>query len=417
MVSKVFGLIINPIAGMGGKVALKGTDGEDILAAARARGAKPEAQDKAERALKKLLSLYDRLLIKTASGTMGEDICRKLVLRYEVVYWAAESTTASDTVCAAKSIAAAGIDLLIFAGGDGTARNIYEAVKSDTPVLGIPAGVKIQSAVFALDPETAGAIAAEIAGDAPMTASLREVVDLDEDAYRTGHVSAALYGFMLVPNRPQSIQTMKQGGFSSEQNQLKGIAAHLNAHLEAGCYYAVGSGTTAKCLSRLLGLEYELLGVDILRDRQLIVKDATEEQLWQYAKEGNLRIIVSPIGGQGFLFGRGNHQFSASVLEAVGKGNITVVSTVEKLLSIPNYTPRVDCGNPEVNASLHGYYKCAVRKQILSIPILSLEDTEAPPDTQQMLAREAFVLFLNRPYDIVDFTRKLCNSKQTYTVV
>jgi len=354
--NKVFGLIINPIAGMGGKVALKGTDGQQVLAAALARGATPESHLKAEKGLKGLLPYKDRVLIYTAAGPMGEDSCKELGLNYQVAYQDQGETTAEDTMAAAKAIQAKGVDLLVFAGGDGTARNICQVVGEKLAVLGIPAGVKIQSAVFALSPEAAGSVLATIAQDIPMTSSSREVVDLDEDAYRTGHVSATLYGSMLVPDQPNAIQSMKQSGFSSENDQLRGIATYLDDHMEPGFYYAIGSGSTAKCISKLLKEDFELLGVDIMLDKKLIAKDVTEAQLWEYAQTGKLRIIVSPIGGQGFLFGRGNHQFSARVLQAVGKTNIMVISPESKLLSIPNHTMHIDCGDETVNSSLNGYY-------------------------------------------------------------
>lgn len=354
---KTLGLIVNPIAGMGGKVALKGTDGERILAAARAKGAVAECGEKAERALR-LLALYrESLLIRTASGPMGEDLCRKLNLPCEVVYRAGDPSSPADTIAAASAIRAKGAALLLFAGGDGTARNICEAVGENFPVLGIPAGVKIQSAVFALHPESAGAIAATIAQGLPVPMLSREVVDLDEDAYRTGSVRAALFGSMLVPNQPDALQCMKQGGFSSEEDQLRGAALYLRDHMDPDTFYAVGSGSTAKCISRLLGLEYELLGVDMIQGETLVEKDLTEERLWSYAQTGRLKIIVSPIGGQGFLFGRGNHQFSARVLHAVGKTNLLVVAGEAKLLSLPRHRLHVDCDKPEICRELRGYYQ------------------------------------------------------------
>ena len=351
------GLIVNPIAGMGGKVALKGTDGADVLAAARARGAHPESGHKAARALRALVPLRAELEVLTASGGMGQTLCEQMDLPHRVVYHAAgEDTGPGDTEGAARAMVAAGAELILFAGGDGTARNLCQAVGETVPVLGIPAGVKIQSAVFALDPETAGQIAAALVRAGDFTCSPREVVDLDEDAYRTGRVSATLYGMMRVPNCPQQLQSMKQSGFTREADQMAGIAGYLKEHLEPGVTYAVGSGSTAKCILQRLGLPYELLGVDILRDGALLAKDVTEEQLWSYAREGDMKIIVSPIGGQGFIFGRGNHQFSARVLRAVGKENITVIAPESKILSIAGYQLHADSGDPEVNESLRGYY-------------------------------------------------------------
>lgn len=216
--------------------------------------------------------------------------------------------------------------------------------------------MKIQSAVFALDPESAGMIAATIAQGMVMTSAQREVVDLDEDAYRTGHVSAKLYGVMRVPDQPERLQSMKQSGFSTEADQMNVIAAYLEEHMEPGVYYAIGSGSSAKCISKRLGIDHELLGVDVVKDKKLVAKDVTEQQLWEYAKDGNMKIIVSPIGGQGFVFGRGNHQFSARILKAVGKKNIQIISPEAKLLSIHDHTLHIDCGDAAVNESLHGYY-------------------------------------------------------------
>ena len=355
MIKKI-GLIINPVAGMGGKVALKGTDGAALEEAVR-RGARPESGDKARRALQPLLPLRDKIRIYTAAGPMGADICAALSLPFEVVYTPEHAATgAEDTLRTASRLLELGMDLLLFAGGDGTARNVCEAVGTSLPVLGVPAGVKIQSAVFALTPESAGTLLLSIAKGTPMSFCTREVVDLDEDAYRSGAVSASLYGVMRVPDAPKLVQSMKEGGFAREQDQLVTIARYLRNKLEPGTYYAIGSGSTAKCLLRLLELDYELLGVDILQDGRLVKKDAMEQELWEIAQTGNLRIIVSPIGGQGFLFGRGNHQFSARILKAVGKDGITVISQESKLLSIKDRTLHIDCGDESVNESLRGYY-------------------------------------------------------------
>lgn len=354
--TKHFGLIINPIAGMGGKVALKGTDGAKVLAEAYARGARPEAMGKAETALKQLIPFKDKVLFHTVSGSMGGELCEKLQLPYKISYNAKILTSDQDTIAAGKIIASELVQLMIFVGGDGTARNVYEAVEDKVPVLGIPAGVKIQSAVFAKDPETAGTMLAGIVQRENMSTIKREVVDLDENAYRTGHVSATLYGYMQVPNQPMALQSMKESGFTSEQEQMEGIAYFLEKKMESGIYYAIGLGSTAKCISRLLGIDYELLGIDVIKDKKLIAKDVTEETLWQYTKKGNMRIIVSPIGGQGFLFGRGNHQFSPRILEAVGKDNIIAIASEAKLISLKNHQMYIDTGDVETNKKLEGYY-------------------------------------------------------------
>ncbi len=353
---KRVGLIVNPIAGMGGKVSLKGTDGPDILSRAISLGAVPETEEKAACAMAQLADLAEPPLILTCAGAMGQTVCQRLGLPHELVGEFGAVTTAGHTMIAAKEIQRRGVDLFLFAGGDGTARDICAAVGESLPVLGIPAGVKIQSAVFALSPLHAGQLAAKVLSGAGYQLVSQEVIDLDEEAYRGGTLSSSLYGYLNVPTIRGYIQNMKQSGFSDDGAQLTEIADHMVEHMDPDAVYAVGSGSTAKCVMRRLNLPYELLGVDLIQNRCLIKRDVTEQQLYQAAATQPLHIIVSPIGGQGFLFGRGNLQFSARVLQAVGKTNIQVVATASKLLSIPSRQLRTDCGDHSVNAALSGYY-------------------------------------------------------------
>ena len=355
----VIGLIVNPIAGMGGKVALKGTDGEAVLQKARSLGAVPEAPLKARRALAALLAGGKDFRILTCGGKMGEDSCRLAGVPCEVVFRpeSPEESSAKDTREAVKALRRAGAEIIAFAGGDGTARDILDAAGSDFPVLGIPAGVKIQSAVFALTPETAGQVLSFLSSAENARFEQREVADLDEEAYRNGHVSASLYGTMLVPDKPETLQDMKQSGFGSDEGQLLGAAQYLEENMDPDLFYAVGSGTSAKCICRYLGIDGELLGVDVIRDKKLVKKDCTAAELESFAGTGKLRIIVSFIGGQGFVFGRGNHQFSPEVLKRVGKEGITVVAPLSKLISVEGQCLRMDIPDPEVKKQLEGYYQ------------------------------------------------------------
>lgn len=358
---KKIGLIVNPIAGMGGKVALKGTDGFQTLKQAQHLGAVAEAPQKAKLTLNYLAPIRSQVTVLTCAGSMGEDVCKLSGLATVVVYNDSDNkeTTWEDTEAAAKAIIEQGAELLLFAGGDGTARNICRAVGKTVPVLGIPAGVKIQSAVFSCDPISAGLLAAKWIKGECNTYQEREVLDLDEEEYRSGHISAQLYGYMNVPYDNRFIQDAKDSTFliGDEDKNLTSAAEYVVEHLKKDCYYAVGSGSQAKSVSRLLKIDYEVLGVDIIRNGELIEKDVTEQLLWAYAQEGNLRIIVSPIGGQGFIFGRGNHQFSARVLQKVGKENITIIASMAKLKSIKSKRLHIDCGEIPVDSSLKGYYK------------------------------------------------------------
>lgn len=354
---KTIGLIINPIAGMGGKVALKGTDGIQMLKKALALGAQAEAENKTSAALAQLRHLEEKPLVLTVSGSMGENVCERLGLPYQIIASCSTATSPHDTVSAAQILKEHSVDLLLFAGGDGTARDVCTAIGCDLPTIGIPAGVKIQSAVFAVSPESAGRLALRFLRGESHTLREAEVVDLDEDAYRSGSVRAALYGYMKVPVIRGYMQSMKQSGFVSDAEEMEGILDDLIEHMRPDILYAIGSGAMTKQLMQRLGLPFELLGIDVICNHALIATDVTEQELYDLMRSNRLEIIVSPIGGQGFLFGRGNHQFSARVLRCVGKAGITVLATVEKLLSIRSGELRIDCGNEEVNMLLSGYYR------------------------------------------------------------
>lgn len=354
---KVVGLIVNPIAGMGGKVALKGTDGAQTLEKAVSLGARPEAEGKTYNALVQLRRLEEKPLVLTVGGSMGEDVCKKIGLPYRLILPRPALTTSKDTIRAAELLKEQDAELIIFAGGDGTARDVCSVVGCDIPVIGIPAGVKIQSACFAFSPTLAGQLALRLLREESYTLREAEVVDLDEEAYRTGHVRAELYGYMKVPSVRGYLQSMKQSGFVSDAEKMEGIVDDIIERMQPDVLYAVGSGAMAKQLMRRLDIPFELLGIDVICNGKLVAADAAEQQLYDLSCSGNMEIIVSPIGGQGFLFGRGNHQFSARVLQNVGKNGITVLATIEKLLSFQNRELRVDCGSEKVNALLSGYYR------------------------------------------------------------
>lgn len=351
------GLIINPIAGMGGKVALKGTDGPGILAEAMRRGAAPEANQRAVRTLKRIKSLMPNITVLTCSRAMGQEACTEAGISYKVVYSVGSETSAEDTKSAALKLKDCGVSLILFAGGDGTARNLYDAVGTKVPALGIPAGVKIQSGVFAVDPDMAGLTAVDFLRGRSLHLVEKEVIDLDENAYRNGHIHSSLYGYLKVPDQPKYVQSAKISGESSSWTVDWRAAKHIIDHMEQDVCYAIGAGTTAKTISQALGVSYELLGVDVVSNKRLIAQDVTESQLWEYVCSGNLQIVVSPIGGQGFLFGRGNHQFSPRILSRVGRENIFIIASMKKIMSIKDHCLRVDCGDPQVDQQLRGYYK------------------------------------------------------------
>ena len=358
---KRLGVIVNPVAGMGGRVGLKGTDGPETLRQARALGARPESPGRAVEALKVISRLRDRLEVITYPGRMGEDECREAGFEPTVIGSTDEGdTTPAHTEQAARDMVAAGADLILFCGGDGTARNICHAVGDHAPALGVPAGVKIHSAVYANTPRSAGEVAALFLGGALMNIREAEVMDIDEDAFRQGVVSAKLYGYLRVPEERRYIQCVKSGGAQVEAQALRGIAAEVVGCMDdPDCRFLIGPGTTTRAVMDALELENTLLGVDVVRKRQLVASDVAEAQLLELIAGNSAKIVVTIIGGQGHLFGRGNQQVSPQVIRAVGRENIIVIATKEKLISLSGRPLLVDTGDEALNGELSGYIKVA----------------------------------------------------------
>jgi len=475
---KKIGLIINPVAGMGGKVGLKGTDGPAIVEKAVKMGARPEAEAKALLALKALLPIKDKIELITCPGPMGEDAALKAgfnprlldpqllnsprpqvkstenglpvdlnhstgpglddepssklgqtglsstnknsktpsleentktpspkentvtpspddlnktpsPLRGEgrgggekvLSFLRASAIRSSDfqdgegrgggedspllstlpthTEAAAKALAAEPVDLLLFAGGDGTARNVHNALGEATSltVIGIPAGVKIHSAVYATTPQSAGELARQYLAEGGLPLRQAEVMDIDEDAFREGRLSARLYGYLPVPCSANLMQHLKVGGAASEASILEAIAEQVVENMQAGVAYIIGPGSTISPIMEKLGLKNTLLGVDIVRDGKLLAADVGEKELLEMIRGQETKIIVTVIGGQGYIFGRGNQQISAAVIRQVGRDNIIVVATKEKILALEHGSLLVDCGDEEVNAMLRGYIR------------------------------------------------------------
>ena len=355
------GLIVNPAAGMGGRVGLKGTDGPDCLTKARELGAIPLAPSRAALALRVLLPVKDELCLFTCPGLMGKTAAVEAGLPFRAIgLRIGPQTGPEDTKEAARRMAESGVDLLLFAGGDGTARDIAEAVGENVLCLGIPAGVKIHSAVYAATPLHAGeAVLSLVRGRRP-SRRLAEVMDIDEEAFRKGEVRSRLFGYLPVPADRRHLQGLKSGSPRSEAALQKAIAADLLEKLKPGALALIGSGTTTRELKRALGFEGTLLGVDAVKDGKLVAEDCGERQLLELIArepEGNVRIVVTPIGGQGFLFGRGNQQFSPEVLKRVGKENILVAAVPGKLAALAGAPLRVDTGDPRLDRELSGYTK------------------------------------------------------------
>jgi predicted polyphosphate/ATP-dependent NAD kinase len=333
------GVVVNPIAGLGGRVGLKGTDGADVVARALALGAEPNAGRRMTETVAALRARRPDVVILGADAEHGP----------------AGSTSAADTVTAARAFTEASVDLLLFAGGDGTARDILAAVGNRVPVLGVPAGVKMHSGVFGASPRAAADLAvAFLAGDAAL-AEL-EVMDLDEEAYRSGRVSARLFGYLRGPYRRDLVQGVKVGGVAGEAAALDGLAAEVAARVGAGVLAILGPGTTTRAIAATLGVAKTLLGVDLVCDGQVIVADGAEADVLRVlAAVDDARLIVAPIGGQGHILGRGNQQISPAVIRRVGLDRLIVAATPAKLASLHDQALRVDTGDAALDRALAGY--------------------------------------------------------------
>ncbi len=351
---------MNPIAGMGGRVGLKGTDGEAYEEALR-RGAEPVSPRRAIEFLNHVRSTDFEII--AAAGAMGEEEVlasnKKDLLRL-VIGERKERTTAEDTKTAAREMIEKGTDIIVFVGGDGTARDILDAVDEEIPVLGVPSGVKMFSAVFAVNPRAAAKILDEFLRGRTSLVE-REVLDIDEEAYRRGVLRIRLYGYLKVPlprdDLLQYMKTVSKGG-EEEENKLA-IARTIVEDMEPDTLYLLGPGTTVKAVADLLGIDKTLLGVDAVVNKKLVGKDLDEAGILRLLdRYSKAKIIVSPIGGQGFIFGRGNQQLSPRVIRRIGRNNIIVIATWNKIKDLPYL--RVDTGDPDVDKMLRGYIKILV---------------------------------------------------------
>ncbi|MFJ4667672.1 ATP-NAD kinase family protein [Kitasatospora purpeofusca] len=355
----IVGLIVNPVAGLGGAVALKGSDGPDIQARALALGAVPRAAERAAAALRALRARRPDVLVRTVAGPMGEESARAAGVPYRLAHrpaatsggTAGSGATSTGPADTRAAVAALGeVDLLLFAGGDGTARDVLDAAPRP-PVLGIPAGVKVYSGCFALSPAAAGATVAGFDGRSVDA----EVVDLDEEGHRAGLVGARLYGTLRVPAARERLSGRKTGSSAAPPGSAESIARAVVADMRPGTAYALGPGATTLAVGRALGLALTPLGVDVVRDGALLAPDVTEQRLHAIAMSQVTHGVLSVIGGQGFVIGRGNQQFSPRVLAALA--GVVVLATQQKLAALGGRPLLVDSGDPRADAAFEGHVR------------------------------------------------------------
>lgn len=419
------GLVVNPIAGIGGAAGLKGSDGADVQELARSRGGVEHARERTVRALGRL-PVGTRVL--TAAGAMGADACAAVPgLRFEVCYSPASPTTADDTAAAVAALVERGVALILFAGGDGTARDVlrglssvepvetppppFERVETDPPlvervetdpplveletdpplvepvetnaatrgldeldqrvvatppILGIPCGVKMYSGVFAVSPAAAGAIAAAVVQGGEVTIERRDVVDISEEQIRSGIVEATLFGTAPTPVVRGRTQSRKAATAASEADAVRGVAAGLAARLQPGHIYFLGPGGTMAALASELGVTKTPLGVDVIRDGRVLLADASATELLGFTHESPCHAVITSIGGQGFLLGRGNQQFSAAVLGALAEPRLLVGATTGKLLGLDGPL-LIDTGDDELDAALAGHQRVTTGVQDIAL--------------------------------------------------
>ncbi|WP_101759398.1 ATP-NAD kinase family protein [Oceanicoccus sp. KOV_DT_Chl] len=354
------GLVVNPLAGIGGPLALKGSDGDDIVAEAERRGAECRAMQRTAEALRMLVG--QPLMVFCFADDMGETSAKMAGLNYQLVGQSehllkGRHSTAADTQHAVSRLLEEGVDIIVFAGGDGTARDVFQVLGSDFPVLGIPCGVKMHSAVYAISPQGAGEIMLRMLEGGLVDIGLAEVRDIDEQAFRQGVVRSRFYGELLVPREGQFLQQVKSSGREVEALVVQDIGADIVESMGADYLYLIGPGTTPQGIMEELGVPNTLLGFDAIKGGQVLGHDLDEKGLIALVERhpGKTKIIITAIGGQGHILGRGNQQLSPAVIRMVGLDNLIIVATKTKITGLSGRPLLVDSNDPELDEALSGY--------------------------------------------------------------
>jgi len=342
-------------------VGLKGTDG--ILKEAIAKGAKPIAPKRAVEFLQKLKENLMEIAIEvlTCPSIMGEKEAKVASFPVHVLPMKiGKETSAKDTKTAVKLLIKTKVNLIVFVGGDGTAKDIWDAMQGygEVPVLGVPSGVKMYSGIFAVNPSDAVNVVLTFAENQAEIADF-EIMDADEKAVRSDTFAVKLHGFLKGPFVPMRIQGSKQISPETvdEKENQTATARYIIEEMQPDATYILGPGTTVKRIAELLGVEKTVLGVDIYKNGKVIL-DVDERRILEEVEDWQKTwIILSPIGHQGILLGRGNQQISPAIIKSVGKQRIIVAATKSKLQSIEGNVLRVDTGDAEVDSVLRGYIK------------------------------------------------------------
>ena len=351
------GLIVNPIAGIGGRLALKGSDDRAAVDRALSDGAQPVAPARARRALDVLRAQAPETPVLAAHGGMGAELAAELGFPVTMLdHDPARPTTAEDTRAAARELLERDVDLLLLAGGDGTARDVVSVVGSKLPVLGVPSGVKMRSAVFGTTPEAAGDAAARyLASPGAFPLVDREVLDAADG------VESELFALARSPHVGGRLQPGKAVAHPADEAGLDALCQGIARELEPGRLYLVGPGTTTGRILRALGIDGTPLGVDAVLDSALLEADLDEAGMLRLLEaHPEATLVLGVIGGQGFLLGRGNQQISVPVLRRVGTDNVVIVAGADKVAALDPPVLRVDLGDGERENLLEGYRRVRV---------------------------------------------------------
>jgi len=351
------GLVVNPIAGMGGSVGLKGTDGETYKQALKL-GAEP-VTPKSTKELLSHIKNKDKINLVVAPQKMGEEYVKGFEIAFKVIGRVGEETSAKDTKKIIGEMLNYAIKLLIFIGGDGTARDVYDVVDSKIPVVAVPSGVKVFSSVFAVSVRAAAEMVDSFINGTDLIDE--EVLDIDEIAFKRGRLASKLYGYLMVPNVKKLLQVSKEASsidIPSVENKEE-IAEYIIENRDKKALYLLGPGTTLKAITDKLNLPKILLGIDALFGNNIVASDLNEKCILELFKRyKNKKIIVTPIGGNGFIFGRGSRQFTPEVIKQVGRENIIIVGNRNKVNKLECL--RVDTGDYEVDKFLCGKMKVII---------------------------------------------------------
>ncbi len=352
---KKIAVIINPIAGIGAMSALKGSDNKENQKIALKMGYKKTSEEKAYLALSQVEGL-DNFKIVTPPKEMGENLIKKLGCSFEVVGVEKEQTSREDTIYYAKYFRDIKVDLILFVGGDGTAKDIYTAIGTSIKVLGIPAGVKMYSSCYAISPVIGGRILKDFILNKPYDTEIREILDIDENNLGRVGVSPSIYGYLNVVTTRNGLQGSKVQS-NSPIEEIRSLSNFIINSLKKDKLYIIGPGSTTFKIKEKLG-GGTLIGVDIILNNEIICKDANEKQIYEITKDyKDISIIVTCIGGQGYIFGRGNRQISPRIIKKIHKNNIIIAVTKDKLASLNLKPMLVDTGDIKLDEYLKGYYK------------------------------------------------------------